>query len=844
MAQHIYYLPPMYWLFVFLFYASRHASQRPRTALHSVWGIMVDARSYSISVDRLAFSLSIPAQDMPLNIILISNFRNNGEQRKIYILSGTTWNNKEAFHMKIYKASKSTTKGRKSWAMIFRHPVRKDLKGIGLRIRRGLGTSDPKVADELVADMNDLLANESLWNLDAKPQAEKLYNQIIVKAFYDSLETPPRDYWAIREDYLPLPSLSDGYTRVLLIGATGAGKTTLIRQFIGSDPTRDKFPSTSTSRCTVSDTEVIMADGHYKTIVTFFSEAEIRILVEESVVQAVFEADESGKIDRIANCLLEHKEQRFRLRYILGNYKIDDDYLEDAVSDSDIQESQEHEIPLLDVDNLNDTLESYTQRIIDIVNQTREKLNKQFDSKKDKNQEESHELFEKILLEQEDFGILLDDIMDEIIKRFDFVQDGSTERDRGDWPQYWRFETDDRDKFIKSIRQFSSNYAPMFGRLLTPIVQGIRVQGPLYPDTHSDNWTTEHPKLVLMDGEGLGHTPDSANYVPPSLIERFDKTDVILLVDNAKQPILASSISVLKSVCSRGHQDKLTVAFTHFDVVKADDLPNSEAKKNHILNMLRNGLESHEDILAPSLIRNLERELEIRCFFLGGLDKFISEDMKFTRKEMQKLLETIQSTHPVFLELPPKPIYDYAYLSLVIQRATKAFHERWNAILGFSYSADVRSEHWSRIKALSRRIVELRQNHYYDLNPTFDLSEELIDGISFYLDNPVNWEPKEPSEQEKREITNAVRKKISRDLSSLSHEEVIKNRFGEWDVAYWYRGIGSTRLRARDIQTIFNKGAPLFRDVTPPGSYEFIDCIKDIIENAIESVGESENSSA
>lgn len=82
MAQHIYYLPPMSWLFVFLFYALRHAGQRHRTVLHSVWDIMVDARSYSISVDKLAFSLSIPAQDMPLNIILISNFRNNGEQQR------------------------------------------------------------------------------------------------------------------------------------------------------------------------------------------------------------------------------------------------------------------------------------------------------------------------------------------------------------------------------------------------------------------------------------------------------------------------------------------------------------------------------------------------------------------------------------------------------------------------------------------------------------------------------------------------------------------------------------------------------------------------------------------
>ena len=745
--------------------------------------------------------------------------------------------------MKIYKANKSPTKGRKSWSIIFRHPVRRDSKGIGLRVRKGLGTSDPEVADELVAEMNDLLANESLWSLDAKSQAEKLYKQIVVKAFYDSLETPPRDYWAIRENYLALPSLNDGYIRVLFVGSTGAGKTTLIRQFIGSDPTRDKFPSTSTSRCTISDTEVIMAKGPYKAIVTFFSESETRILVEESVVQAVFEANESGEINRIANCLLEHKEQRFRLKYILGNYKIEDDDLQDAISDSDKHELQGQGIPSSEVNELNESLESYIQRIINIANLTGELLNKQFDSEKDKSQEESQEIFEKILLEQEDFTLLIDDIMDEIINRFEFIQDGTIERDRGDWPQYWRYETYNRDDFIRLIRQLSSNYAPMFGRLLTPLVQGIRIQGPLYPDTYPDNWTKTHPKLVLMDGEGLGHTPDSAYSLPTSLTQKYDMTDVILLVDNATAPILASSIAVLRSVGSRRHYSKLAIAFTHFDAVIADDLQGTKAKKIHILNMLKNGLDSIKDILAPSVIRNLERELERRCFFLGSLNKFLSEeDVPFTRNEMQRLLTTIQSTRIVSLESPPKPKYDDAYLSLAIQGAIKDFHGLWNARLGISYLTNIRKEHWSKIKALSRRIAGSISDHYSLLNPVGDLSSRLDERISVYLDNPIGWEPIEPSEEEKREIIDAIVQKVSTELSSLSNIQLIKNKFSEWEIAFWYRGIGSTKLRARDIQTIFDKGAPLFKEAPSPESSEFLHYIRDIIENAIKSVGKSESS--
>lgn len=92
--------------------------------------------------------------------------------------------------MKYYTASKSRSQGRKFYSIIFRHPVKKDSKGIsGLRIRRGLNTSNPKKADKLVSQMNELLRDELLWNIDVKSTAEKLYDHIVVSSFYDVLET-------------------------------------------------------------------------------------------------------------------------------------------------------------------------------------------------------------------------------------------------------------------------------------------------------------------------------------------------------------------------------------------------------------------------------------------------------------------------------------------------------------------------------------------------------------------------------------------------------------------------------------------------------------------------------
>jgi hypothetical protein len=93
--------------------------------------------------------------------------------------------------MKYYTASKSRSQGRESYSIIFRHPVKKDSTGkSGLRIRRGLGTSDIKEADRLVNQMNDLLREHLFWSIDLKYIAARLYDPIIVSAFYDVLEKP------------------------------------------------------------------------------------------------------------------------------------------------------------------------------------------------------------------------------------------------------------------------------------------------------------------------------------------------------------------------------------------------------------------------------------------------------------------------------------------------------------------------------------------------------------------------------------------------------------------------------------------------------------------------------
>src|SRR4051794_29914743 len=74
----------------------------------------------------------------------------------------------------------------------------------------------------------------------------------------------------LREESLPLPTAETGYASVMLLGTTGAGKTTLVRQLLGTDLKTERFPSTSTAKTTVAEAELILTDARpFRAAVTF-----------------------------------------------------------------------------------------------------------------------------------------------------------------------------------------------------------------------------------------------------------------------------------------------------------------------------------------------------------------------------------------------------------------------------------------------------------------------------------------------------------------------------------------------------------------------------------------------
>jgi hypothetical protein len=238
-----------------------------------------------------------------------------------------------------YIANK-TRSNRPGWSIGFRHPLRTDARGrAGLKMRRGLGTSVESEADLMVSEMNVILSDPSWWNASKRKEAELRFSKAVIDAFYDEIQAGKNDSEGLREAQIRLPdAINDGYSRVLFVETTGAGKTSLLRQLIGSDPDVDRFPSTAPAKTTIADIEVIQAEGEFSAAVTFFTEFQTQANIEECVLDAALAIFEKAPIEKVADRFLNHRDQKFRLSYLLGGWRkgdVADDQDEMSFDDAD-----------------------------------------------------------------------------------------------------------------------------------------------------------------------------------------------------------------------------------------------------------------------------------------------------------------------------------------------------------------------------------------------------------------------------------------------------------------------------------------------------------------------------
>jgi energy-coupling factor transporter ATP-binding protein EcfA2 len=729
-------------------------------------------------------------------------------------------------------ATLSRSQDRAGWTVIFRHPALLDIRTNkpGRRVRYGLGTRDEEHAARLVAQINELLADNRWHTPSARAAAVGRFDPRVVDIFFDKLDAADRDPEELREHAVPLPSTSR-YRRVLLLGTTGAGKTTLLRQLIGTDPVEERFPTTATGRTTVADMEIITDDGPYTAMVTFFPLDEVRDHLVDCVLRAVVSATRGEHRDEIQRALLQHPDQRFRFNYVLGDGEPRhvpngfDDLLGDPTEPS--RGGPVRVMPELGEIDLAATtarISATVDRVIAIAQTQGKALAELSAAAVDHDQrlvaEQFEEQLEQALAHDELVHALVDDLIEEMKARFDLIGEGSVARNRQSWPETWTWSSDDRAAFIRQLRRFTSNAKAGFGRLLTPLVNGIRVRGPFTPAWHDG----VQPRFVFFDTEGLGHTPDSSSSIPTRFTERIDHVDAVVLVDNAQQPMQAAPAAVLRSLARTGHAAKLFLCFTHFDLITGDNLPTERDKAMHIHKSCDTVLTAIGKNLGHFAERPLRTRVDEASYYLADAHRVHHPtEMTVPIRNLRKLLTDLarSGNRPTLAET--RPVYDEMNLLVAIRDATADFQRLWRAILGLGTAPGVDKEHWARVKALSRRFANRTADEYLHLRPVAQLQGKLQEQIWLLIQSPVKWSNGHPIEEDQQAFYDEYANRVSRRLLATARRRIAEERHRDWQDAFGEAGPGSTLRRARIIaDDVYAHAAPIPQAVPTSDGNAFI----------------------
>lgn len=590
----------------------------------------------------------------------------------------------------------------------------------------------------------------------------------------------------LREEQIPLRPDNE-YKVISFFGITGSGKTTFLRKIIGINPETENIPPTSSNRTTTHNFEVIVSDiKYYEACITFVSMEYIEDIITECLVKASKEYAIKNDMKKAFSVLFEDGTQSFRLKYIIGDVK------------------------------KNEKLNKKYSKLIDECSNIYKDLNSILN---DGNKIASHDKYENDciihdeLIADNQFKLIRATIYRDIINTFYRIIRANSvslliKDNTSKWPAGCTFKIETRKEFLRKLQSFVGNQKKMWGQLLTPLVESVRISGPFYAQ-----WLNKCPKISFVDGKGIGHTTNNGS-IPISYIDLFKVSDIILVIDEASKPMQQSTVDIIKGIVKHGYHEKLLIAFSKFDELKGENYENDDDKVEHITKSFYQVCDNiKEDVNDYLIAEDLEDLPSSKFFYFQNLDK--PEDDSNYIKEIEKFIKNIDKS--LIIQQQDKNTFlqknNESSLSLKdklkkneikksdkivvkyheeLMKAKSDFQNEWDALLNLPSPTPRQSEHWTRIKALSRRMYYFPESYSYDTLQPVDDFVHYIQSVIYKYVRTLGLDNKH--------------------LSSLSSKNIIyaqkwlkKNVEGEWKIAYDRKGSGSTKERSQDIHELFLK---------------------------------------
>jgi hypothetical protein len=689
-----------------------------------------------------------------------------------------------------------------NWNMSFHHPICRE-GSIGKKIHRSLKVSEESEARRLERQINELLAiaHESPSSLPTRGNARE-YDPVIVDAFFDCLTPEPVDYLGLRERAMEMPPrfrASGPVPRALLVGATGVGKSRLIQHILQT--THENFPMRGAGRTTVTDTEVIVDNVDFSAVITIYSENEIREVVKENIVEACsFAYKKEGDRKKIASKLLVDSDKRFRLSHVLGGWPQgaadqSSDYEDLDSEDSGIETDLAAGRSSLDWEKL----PHYVDRVCLLAEDAQRIARKELGATSVDDEVVVDEYWLQYVDEER-----LDALTEEILEELEAKLCSATGSSK--WPAIHRIpDTTDKAEFFRRLRPFYQNHRFLFGTLVTPLVQGIRVRGR-FP---GPPWAADAmPSWVLLDGQGVGHEQAASTKINrtlrPELTKKYSSADIICLVDRAMPAMTGDTPILLEDLITRGYAERVALVFTHFEAVSAPDL-DLAGRKAKVLEGVSSAIQGIDSLPKAQKVV-FERTAEMRAFFLARLD---SNELahKGTRAEFKRLCELIQASAIEAPSLDMRPVFNEYHFAEAVRKEIIAYRRDWS-------EAELSGHHWKVMEALTNWIGNAFSDGYprRNLYPAQDLSRRLVSVVSMLLENPREWTPRNPgSLDEESRILNSIRMRAGEKIDAYCREAVVQDpRTGDWLPAYeTISGPGTKKRRARAVARILEDHAQL-----------------------------------
>lgn len=748
-----------------------------------------------------------------------------------------------------YTASAKRNPGRKGFVMSFRHPLKIENGRPGRKVCKGLGTDNESRAQKLEDRMNNLLARPEFHSVGSRAEAAREFADCpeIVEIFYGDLDPSVTGHRAVRERLHPLPPIDpQDSVRTLILGNSGVGKTTLLRRLIGCDAERDRFPATSTNRTTTCEIEIITGRKDFTAAVTFLTRHQTQQEVMESVSNAVLKAIEGAPDSVVMKDLLDDSDQRFRLKYALGDWRNPKPKIGGSSSfDAPFKGKAENK-SAESSGFLKSTLAAI-RRIADDARKEVEPVLGALEALKDEERSFALDEMQQAGEQSDDFLDLVNEVMDEIVERFSALPAGKFSKSSTGWPDAWSFSATatERDSFLAAVRWFCSNVKEEWGRLLTPLVTGIRVSGPFRPQWVPAEEAYSH---VFVDTQGLDHEKP-ATELSSETTSMFGQVQNILFVESGKDSLKSQSArKVMEAIAGAGYTANLTVILSHMDLVVGDDIPTAEDRKAKAFSGLRSLIDNEVSRnVSRDAAHQLAAHLENSTFYLGYLDpkkypeSWDDEDKagfeESLGKDMWRITEhLIAQANPQKLQ-PSVPEYSFESLGLAVREASVAFQEVWEARLGYKRVEGISSAPWQSIKAMARRHAEGWFDGYW-LRPIDTLISLTRNVLTRFLEAPLNWLPekKKISDAEKAALIDRLKQLVNDALTESSKSRLWKVPQLRWQSAFELSGPGSTFPRKQRVRELFVHQVPVPQSISDRWAQAWVEEIKELLIGALETL--------